>query len=391
MLQGCPLSGIVFVLVLDPFLRAMGELLDMSGVSLTRACADDVGAAVSNIVAPKRYHSIFKILEKVAALKVKPKKCVIVPIATTFSMHVVSVVRDWLVGNVPEWGAMSIAKSGRYLGFEMGPAVLEDSWSGPLAKWARRGAAIQCAGLAPSLGIFNYNARVEPVLGYVAQVAPPPDRLRRLELHAAHRVLHSPGCVLPLPALTRLRMIGLPNFRSASASCFAALVRTAVGGAIEWEEQWQWMSAVAEDVVPIARNAEGMVWAPHWRSPAMAANLRAAAEGRLVGSTPRRTARALGAAVEAAREAVQAGSRRRVQSSAYSAFVDALGEIDMGMMMIKKFNRLFSVQWSALFGARLVASMASVPPQAAAHALRFVTNAWPTTARLHVEVEPCAF
>ena len=47
-LQGCPFSGTLFVLVLDPFLRRIHSLVDCRGLGITRACADDIGMVLKN-------------------------------------------------------------------------------------------------------------------------------------------------------------------------------------------------------------------------------------------------------------------------------------------------------------------------------------------------------
>ena len=290
-------------------------------------------------------------------------------------MHVISVIRDWLVTHIPSWSRMTVIGAGKYLGFLLGPAASDDSWRAPVAKWRRRVAAIREAGLAPSLGITNYNTRVEPVLGYVGQLLPPPSGLRRLELHAAHRVLHAPGCVLPHGALMKLKAIGLPNFRSAYAACHAALVRTAISGAIHWDEQWRLLAAAAEAELPLASIARGLIWAPHWKAPAFVTHLRAAASGELYGNHPRRAARALRAAVAAGQDAVESGRPASLQRAAYAAFVQVDSEMEMSGVLRRKFNTLFACNWPEEFGARLVRSIAELSAQSAAHALRFFSNA----------------
>lgn len=39
-LQGCPLSGLIFVLALDPILRSIQALVDQEGLAVTRACVE---------------------------------------------------------------------------------------------------------------------------------------------------------------------------------------------------------------------------------------------------------------------------------------------------------------------------------------------------------------
>ena len=75
---------------MDPFLEAMG-------LAVTRACADDVGAALLRIEALSEYHKIFTVAEAVAGLILRGKKCTLVPVGGPFRAQLVALVRDWLM------------------------------------------------------------------------------------------------------------------------------------------------------------------------------------------------------------------------------------------------------------------------------------------------------
>eukprot|EP00974_Lingulodinium_polyedra_P047311 4539119-Lingulodinium_polyedra.AAC.1 len=45
-LQGCPLSGLLFVISIDPFLRKMKADIDIQARDRARACAGDIGAVI---------------------------------------------------------------------------------------------------------------------------------------------------------------------------------------------------------------------------------------------------------------------------------------------------------------------------------------------------------
>ena len=48
-LQGCPLSGMLFAIIMDPFLVKFEMDICSTGKGCVRACADDVGAALSSL------------------------------------------------------------------------------------------------------------------------------------------------------------------------------------------------------------------------------------------------------------------------------------------------------------------------------------------------------
>ena len=80
-LQGCPLSGSLFVICMDPLLNMFAEYIQNPSRSQIRACADDVGAALQRL---SQLHILFKLfseIEKAAGLTLKPAKCVIVLLA----------------------------------------------------------------------------------------------------------------------------------------------------------------------------------------------------------------------------------------------------------------------------------------------------------------------
>ena len=171
-IPGCPFSGMLFVFVLDPFLHAVEILLDMLGHSTTRACADDIGAAITSLQHLRVFFSLFKVLRWSSDLRLSPPRCVIIPIAVEFSQEMCDQMRAWLALRIPEWSDFRVCPGGKYLGFLMGPAVDMQSWLGPLSKWSYRVDLISRAGVALSIGARLYNGRALPVLGYVAQLVP---------------------------------------------------------------------------------------------------------------------------------------------------------------------------------------------------------------------------
>jgi hypothetical protein len=141
-LQGCPLSGFVFVVATDAMLRGMGSALLARGDSLLRAAADDLGAALQRMTDLMALRPIFKIMQLAAGLTLKAEKCILVPLDGPVTMHKQEVIRGWLRHHCPEWAAFKIVSHSRYLGIIMGPGAGERSWATPLIKYNDRCGAI---------------------------------------------------------------------------------------------------------------------------------------------------------------------------------------------------------------------------------------------------------
>jgi hypothetical protein len=138
-LQGCPLSGMLFAFAIDPFLRKLSSEVDDAGVGCTRACADDVGGALACIGVLPIYKSTFDLAATLANLTLKPKKCVLIPIAAQFNAETVGKVKAWLLNNLPEWKDFNILPFGTYLGFQIGPKAAATQWEKTLGEvpWDR--------------------------------------------------------------------------------------------------------------------------------------------------------------------------------------------------------------------------------------------------------------
>jgi hypothetical protein len=80
--QGCPLRPLLFVIALDPFLRAMQAT--MGPRSLVRGYADDIALVLQQLwkEAPA-VARLFSTLQAMAGLRLKPKKCVMIPLWST--------------------------------------------------------------------------------------------------------------------------------------------------------------------------------------------------------------------------------------------------------------------------------------------------------------------
>ena len=77
--QGCPLSALLFVAAVDPFLRAMRRAMDPT--SIHRAFADDVGLVLTSLWREgPAIANAFTQFETVSALGLGHAKCILIPI-----------------------------------------------------------------------------------------------------------------------------------------------------------------------------------------------------------------------------------------------------------------------------------------------------------------------
>eukprot|EP00972_Heterocapsa_arctica_P066269 9775902-Heterocapsa_arctica.AAC.1 len=82
--------------------------LDDIRSGVCRACADDVGMVLCDIVHLLPVSTIFKLARLIAGLQLKFAKCTAVPLRP-WSEALCLRIRDWLTANLPTWSAISIA------------------------------------------------------------------------------------------------------------------------------------------------------------------------------------------------------------------------------------------------------------------------------------------
>jgi hypothetical protein len=75
---GCPLSSLLFILCINPFIHLLMTLSDIPGFSVTRVCADDFGSAMKSLYTLRTHASVFSLASRVAGLCLKPGKCVLI-------------------------------------------------------------------------------------------------------------------------------------------------------------------------------------------------------------------------------------------------------------------------------------------------------------------------
>ena len=194
-LQGCPLSGTLFVFCVNVVLKMLDVAVGPGG-SL-RAFADDIAIVVKHIGHMKEVHAAFESFGRGTNLKLKPKKCVCVPLGAPWSDAREEVVRRLLTESAPSWSAFLIKPRAKYLGFWVGLLTKHQVWSEAANKWVSRALDLAHAGIAPSLAIREYNSRAVSCLGYLAQLKEPPEDMLKIERRVIDKIFHLMAQGLP--------------------------------------------------------------------------------------------------------------------------------------------------------------------------------------------------
>ena len=127
--QGCPLSPLLFALVIDLLLRRIQRLRPELTI---RAFADDIAIVAPNIFACLPcLTQVFAEVARVAGLHLNIPKCVLIPLWRADGGFL---NRD-IARMFPQWASVRIDDKGTYLGFVIGPGAKMESWVQPLRKY----------------------------------------------------------------------------------------------------------------------------------------------------------------------------------------------------------------------------------------------------------------
>ena len=213
-LQGCPLSGSLFVIASDPFLNMMTATIEAKNRGIIRACADDIGAVLRKLSHLCFLAPIFSCAQRVAGLTLKPNKCFLVPLHSSCSLHATSVARDALVKHVPLWRNFFISFCAKYLGVYLGPNAKDMQWHEQHDKWCERSSKIASLGASFFESCSLYNTRSITTLSYVAQVFPAPSFLLRREVPLLNKIFKLPGQAWRRSDYCNSSQVGGPNVTS---------------------------------------------------------------------------------------------------------------------------------------------------------------------------------
>lgn len=182
-------SGSLFVLILDPFLRLSDAKMSPPGLGIIRACADGMGAALNRLEIFKKLQTYVETIKNVGNLKLKPPRCVLIPASMPFSPELVDRIPSWLSLSVPSRQNI-LNDCAKYFEPMFGPGVGNSSSAKPILKWRSLGDNIlhSNCGLVPP--VLAYTTRVLLGLSHSAQIRLLPKGVREMQRVALNSMGH---------------------------------------------------------------------------------------------------------------------------------------------------------------------------------------------------------
>jgi len=272
-LQGCPLSGSLFVIVIDPLLHMFKVHLEDTGLGVPRACADDVGVALRHLKDICILCVFFSRYELISGLTLKPPKCVIVLTARTCSDHNCQVIKEWLSANCPVWRDMTVCAAAKYLGFYLGPSSAPLQWTKALAKFRDKVNQIHSYQLPAELAASQFRIKAVPILGYIAQLVPPPGKITSIGLNAVTKTLRLAGQSLSYDAAHNLTFLGGPKFPDLKMYLKSCLMRSSVVTLTGFQALHRDLMDTAIARLPFAQHRYKVCIPDGWDSPAFCSTL----------------------------------------------------------------------------------------------------------------------
>lgn len=184
---GCPLSGTMFALSLDPFVRWYLSRSVFTGTHIF-LYADDLANALRDVF--QHLPLLLRALHHwrlASGLALKPSECVVLPLWTGDY----TTIRTF-VGNLPGFSPDSVRTSARYLGVDLGVESAATQSLSVAPRITQRAHDIRSAGATLPTRIALHNTHVASMVRYRAAFYPPSLALLRTYQHSVQTVLNTP-------------------------------------------------------------------------------------------------------------------------------------------------------------------------------------------------------
>ena len=134
-----------------------------------------------------------------------------------------------LLNVAPEWSAVAVASSAKYLGIYLGMVTASLLFKDANNKFLQRVGCARSSGLGLLAAVAEYNTMCVPVFSYVSKFYIVPSNVLQLEGRMLQRMVKSPRFNFTRELLFSLKSVGLPmEFRSLRLSNIAVILRTAL-------------------------------------------------------------------------------------------------------------------------------------------------------------------
>jgi hypothetical protein len=394
-IQGCPLSGFLYALCADPFLKKMvadvvgheyvaavpSEDLTIAEVrtGVIRACADDVGGAFANLTAFSRTVPAFNCAANFANLHLKGSKCVVVPTSHKCDDTCQLFTTNWLHYWIPHWRNFLIQSTSKYLGFQLGPTSGSLQWSNAVAKYKARVRSIASSGAPPSVATLLYNSQAISVLGYIAQMCHLPSGFAAIERGQLHALLHMPTNSSTLAFFFNAKHWGMLPIRSALATNLASLMRASLSTVSVWPHWSSAVSASANLCLSVGDLTAGRDAPSFWDSCSLSTTLARAAAG-FVGTRYS----CAGSAALAAISSFQ-GPSPKIQKLCYDAILPLIAPNEALKLFSKRISGPLGVSFprGGVNWTSVQQACARLSPKHASNVVKTWLNAWCTSDRFH--------
>jgi hypothetical protein len=221
--QGCPLSPLLFAVVVDMLLRRLAAFLPDA---VCRAFADDTAVVLQDLRGVAGIlNSVFTEFGHISGLRLNLPKTVVIPLWPESLPE----IRTRFLTDFPEWEGVAVTSWSKYLGYATGPGKQESSWTKAGETFLERARFWGGQGLGLQYATHAYNSYAVSVLSFVSQLEAPPASILCKERQALRQVAKGPGAWAIAEDLWHLHECygQARSFRSVEVQALAAQARVA--------------------------------------------------------------------------------------------------------------------------------------------------------------------
>eukprot|EP00973_Karenia_brevis_P029731 4102780-Karenia_brevis.AAC.1 len=347
--QGCPMSGTLFAIILDPIIAALQSVVGPRDI--LRGYADDLAAVLHNGLSTLRgIAKIYDIVLVISGLRLKVAKTILIPLRDFSEFQIRARISEVL----PAWTRVQIKRHGRYLGFFVGAVTDGASWESPTSKMVMRAQQIKMLHAGLNLTSLMYNSLAVTCTGFVAQLEIAPARTLAAESKALQRLTSCPRYAITNQCLHHLAACGMPvSFTSLRAMNLAALYRTARSTAKDWRQAQKILNDFRDhdDDCTLALYS-GLDTT--FDRPAIVDSLQCALSG---GEVPLQVVQAVNDKVDEALADDNAMNKSVIQKAAYGEFVKHVSPFRLDLFLSRRLQR-WPQQFQYMPSAQRLASRA---------------------------------